>query len=956
MKYAGAARSTLAAALAVALSACGGGGGGGGNAIRPDPPAPVTPPTPPTPPPPTTPPPGSPAQPSLQGHLDVINALGTGLSGQGVRIGIVDSGVNRNHPTLAGRVVGSYTYVDPTRNNTTRDDVVGHGTTVAGLAAGGRWQGAQMGVAPGAQIVSARIIADTRPSDDGSGSGNEVKGGVGLAPVHRDLIAAGVKIMNNSWGGLYWTDLPTTAAIAEEYRSFIRDNNGLVVFATGNDGRADPSNMAALPSRFGVNGSRPGADLSTGWLAVTAVDTVNWSQHASYANACGEAADYCLAAPGTAVYLDPQAGAAATADASMYYGWGTSYAAPLVSGAAALVWERYPWMSNDLLRQTLLGTATDLGVAGVDPVFGHGLLNVAKAVNGPERLSWGQSVATINQLGLDSVWRNDLQGSGGLTKRGQGALTLEDSTSRYEGPTLIEAGTLALRNASIISDVTISKPTGAPTGAALQFLSGSANVNGNVDNGGALIANSASSQAWIRGDYLQREGAQLVVALGSNAVQVTGKVTLQGGGVAVNGVIAGYTPADGSRQTLLEALGGVSGRFSQAPVTLNGLSLLQADYGYDTYSTWLDIQRVSVTAAAATARLDATAQGSATRVERAFEQLDADVSLQGSVFAAAAGQLQLGTVGAAGLGASLDSLAGKAHGRALAATLDSVAMSHRAVAARWDALQAQPQQLGQWASRLGEAGQGGGSGQEMQMQGWMVGQETRLGQAGVLGMAFGEVRAAAVVGLERGRERMAQAQLYAGWQLGRGYALAQFGSGQFQRTIDRQLLLGSAAVATGARYGGRASSFSVETGLHLGDARAQLVPFAGFSQTQVHSDGFNESGGLGFGLRSMASDARRSVASAGLRGHWQWQRWLLRGHGQWQQQVGGNGLTAQAGFTGIDSWAPLAEGDWRRGSALFGFSAETTLGRLGRLSFGVDQRLGGDSRTGQAALQYSTAF
>ena len=137
-------KTTLAMALAIALTACGGGGGGN---VRGGPPTPTPPPTqPPTPPPPVTPPPvipppvvppADPAQPGKQGHLTAVNALGPGLTGQGVRIGIVDSGVNRAHPALGGRVAASYAYVDPAVNDLSRDDVVGHGTTVAMLAAGG---------------------------------------------------------------------------------------------------------------------------------------------------------------------------------------------------------------------------------------------------------------------------------------------------------------------------------------------------------------------------------------------------------------------------------------------------------------------------------------------------------------------------------------------------------------------------------------------------------------------------------------------------------------------------------------------------------------------------------------------------------------------------------------------------------------------------------------------------
>src|SRR5690606_36110011 len=106
-------------------------------------------------------------------------------------------------------------------------------------------------------------------------------------------------------GGLYWTNPSATAPIAQEYRPVILSNGGLVVFATGNESKPNPSSMAALPSQVGPGGSLPAADLERGWLSVTAVDTADPSKLASYANACGVAARYCLAAPGTVAYVDP---------------------------------------------------------------------------------------------------------------------------------------------------------------------------------------------------------------------------------------------------------------------------------------------------------------------------------------------------------------------------------------------------------------------------------------------------------------------------------------------------------------------------------------------------------------------------------------------------------------------------------------------------------------------------
>src|SRR5690606_32955950 len=98
---------------------------------------------------------------------------------------------------------------------------------------------------------------------------------------------------------------------------------------------------------------------------------------------------------------------------------GTGYAAPLVSGTAAAIWERYPYFDNDLVRQALFGSATDLGAPGVDPVFGHGLLNVDRALRGLSRLDWGD--VTVNPLPqYNSSWLNGISGEGGLTVDGSG--------------------------------------------------------------------------------------------------------------------------------------------------------------------------------------------------------------------------------------------------------------------------------------------------------------------------------------------------------------------------------------------------------------------------------------------------------------------------------------------------------------------------------------------------------
>ncbi|WP_312317790.1 S8 family serine peptidase [Stenotrophomonas sp.] len=956
MKHVVIRRAVVVSALAVALSACGGGGGGGN--VRVD--APTTPTTPPTPPTTPTPTPTRPAEPAIDAHLSITKAAAAktaGLTGAGLTIGVVDSGVMRNHPTLAGRVKANYNYVDPRANNLNIDDVVGHGTSVAELAAGksvGAWPG---GIAPGASIVSARIIADKSPTDDGSGNGNEVSGAIGLAPVHQDLIAQGVKIMNNSWGGLYWTNASATAAIAQEYRPFIVSNGGLVVFATGNESKPNPSSMAALPSQAGPGGSRPAADLERGWLTVTAVDSTDPSKLASYANACGVAANYCLAAPGAAVFVDPDYTGASGTTPTYLWNYGTSFAAPLVSGAAALVWQKYPYFSNDLVRQTLLGTATDLGASGVDSTFGYGLLNIAKAINGPAKFDWGD-VTAAPAFETASVWSNNISGKGGLIKQGDGILRLAGTTT-YTGGTRIERGTLSLLGgASIHSDILVSTNSNVPgvASAVLQFRPGTTRVIGNVDNASVVALGEAGINAVIEGNYIQRANARFSPALGAAALQVTGTVTLEGGIVHVHSVVEGYVPQDGQQQVLITAGQGLTGTFNQLQNS-NQVTLLEGTLDYDANRAWMNINRVNVQSAAASAGLGVVGTASAARVEEAFVHLDTGNDTQTS-FASGAAQLQQ-VSGANALKASLDSLSGQAHSLASAMTFDSIDMSRRALSSRFDDVRTAPRLQGAWQSQLGDVGQGSFAGSAGDTRGWMIGQDAAFGSNGVMGFAFGETRnhSSRSWGGDRGNDRQSQAQLYAGWRLGQGgYALAQLGAGQYTREIDRQLLLGANAYGVSTRYGGQFSTASVESGYRFQAGSVALTPYMGADYARVSTDGFSEQGGLGFGLRTHDNVATRSQALAGVRAEQRWRGWSLRGYAEWQQLLSSDGLQSQASFMALDSWSPMAAMEPTRSGGLFGVSVQSWLGRNSQLSLGYDQRFGARGDLSQVALRFATAF
>ena len=132
--------------------------------------------------------------------------------------------------------------------------------------------------------------------------------------------------------------------------------------------------------------------LIDNWLAVVAAD--NGNRIASFSNGCGVARHWCLAAPGVAVHSTfpnetssrvsvvnrcPATTGPDCNNVTMTLS-GTSMAAPHVTGALAVLASRFPGIPNEVLKAILLNSATDLGAAGVDEVYGHGMLNLEDAI------------------------------------------------------------------------------------------------------------------------------------------------------------------------------------------------------------------------------------------------------------------------------------------------------------------------------------------------------------------------------------------------------------------------------------------------------------------------------------------------------------------------------------------------------------------------------------------------
>lgn len=934
--------TALVIGMALALSACGGGSTGNVRPSPTPPPAPTPAPTPvPTPTPTPTP---SPPDPPIDGQLTITHADAAhaqGFDGSGVTIGVVDSGIMRTHPALTGRVAKELVYVDPSYNNTTIDDVVGHGTWVSEIAAGKAFGIFAGGIAPGSTLVSARIISDTAPTDDGSGQGNKVTTADPLGAINNDLIANNVKIINNSWGGLYWaaSATATTKSFHDAYDPFVNTWGGLVVMAAGNSGEANPSDVAALPSRA--------PDLERGWLTVVAVDSNNPTKLASYSNACGVAKDYCLAAPGEVIVSDKDDTAGNT---HYLVVGGTSMSAPQVSGAAALVWQAYPYFSNDLVRQTLLGTADDLGAPGVDDVFGYGELDVGKAVNGPAQFNWGDVTVSLPS---NSNWNNPISGAGGLIKQGVGTLTLTQP-STYTGLTQVQGGTLVAK--SLVSGVTI---------AGQGTLANTHVIGGDVTNNGVIVVNGGDVA--VAGNYTQQGTGRLAVSLGS-ALNVAGTAKLTGGDLYVIGMDNGYVA--NSHTDVINTVGGLTGTFGALNRTAN-VTLLSATINYDANNAWLNVSQIQATAVQGLAYTTAS-YGAAQRLDGAFGQINNQLAagITGAAapidsgFISGAASLQQ-TASLSALQGSLESLSGQLHAASTAMTFEAIDAGTRALSDRFDRLLSVPQ-AGSWTQNLGYHGGMSRSGYSevgYDLSGWLAGQDYRIGSNGVAGFAVSQSQGLGRLAesADQGHSHAMEGMLYGGVINGAWYTMGRFGIGSYRENMRRNLELGSQYSGVSSASEGRYGVAYGESGYRFARGQGAITPYANLQYAQIRRDGFNELGGAGFGLKSQAQTAARWQAGLGVRATRGWNfdggaSVQLQTHLLWQQSFGVRGDVFQASFSGIDQWAPVGGIGLARYGGMAGTSLDWTVTPRASFQLGYDQYLGQRQQAKMATASFNWTF
>jgi subtilisin family serine protease len=295
-------------------------------------------------------------------NIAVVNApalWGLGDLGQGVVVANMDSGVDLNHPDLAGQWRGgSNSWYDPYgQHPSLPTDVSGHGTQTMGVMVGGDAGGTTVGIAPEAQWIAVKIL-----NDSGGSTATAIHLGFQwlLDPDNNPATDDAPDVVNNSWT---YANPGCNLDFEPDFQA-LRAADILPIFAAGNGGPLSNSSFSPAnnPSAFAVGAINNNSQI--------------YGYSSRGPSTCGGSTGPYpeLVAPGVNIRTTDLLGGYKIVS-------GTSLASPHVAGALALLLSAHPNLSAAEQQNLLINSAFDLGAAGADNVYGYGRLNILAAFN-----------------------------------------------------------------------------------------------------------------------------------------------------------------------------------------------------------------------------------------------------------------------------------------------------------------------------------------------------------------------------------------------------------------------------------------------------------------------------------------------------------------------------------------------------------------------------------------------
>ena len=643
------------------------------------------------------------------------------------------------------------------------------------------------------------------------------------------------------------------------FRDAVENKGGLFIWAAGNKTNQNASLEAGLPY-FDKR-------LESGWISVVGVSPEKGSQYNvldDLSKAGSEAAYWSISADEESV---PKIVNISSRQVAV--GIGSSYAAPKVTRAAALVYDKYDWMTANQIRQTLF-TTTDKTELTQDPetmsevdlrnvtvfpdnTYGWGMLNEKRALKGPGAFmdisKYGDtSIFKANlPAGKVSYFDNDIYGNGGLEKLGAGTLHLTGNNS-FSGGSKVTEGTLEIHQ---IHSSPITVGLGGTLvlnpKAIVGYDTSGFSLVGTVDpqkitDSGIKVRNYGNvkfrgNTAIIGGDYVAYTGSTTQVGF-KNAVKVLGTIRIENANISVlsNDYITKNVTA-----TIME---GQSVEGNIANVETNGMRTASAEVKDGQIVATLSRQNVVDYVGE---EASASSKNVAENVEKVFEDLDnkieKGIATEREVLAART----LQTMASSTFTSATEIMSGEIYASAQALTLSQAQDVNRDLSNRFsriDNLKNSKDDTEVWFSALGGAGKlkrDGYASADTRIVGGQAGIDKRFTPTTTLGVALNYSYASANFNRYAGESKsdMVGLSLYGKQDLGNDFYLAgRLGVANVSSKVERELL-----TATGDRIEGKINHHDkmLSTYLELGKKFNWFTPFVGISQDYLRRGSFDES-------------------------------------------------------------------------------------------------------------------
>ena len=643
------------------------------------------------------------------------------------------------------------------------------------------------------------------------------------------------------------------------FRNAVENKGGLFIWSAGNKANQNASLEAGLPY-FDHR-------LEAGWIAAVGVSAKKGSQYNvldDLSKAGSEAAYWSISADEDGVLkitsISPPNGS---------IGSGSSYAAPKVTRAAALVYDKFDWMTADQIRQTLFtttdktelnqnpATMSEANLRNVtmfpDSTYGWGMLNEKRALKGPGAFmdisKYGDtSIFKANlPAGKVSYFDNDIYGNGGLEKLGAGTLHLTGNNS-FSGGSTVTAGTLEIHQIH-------SSPITVGAGGTLVLnpkaivgydtsgfsLIGTVNPQ-EITHSGIKVKNYGNvkfngNTAIIGGDYVAYNGSNTQVGF-KNSVKVLGTIRIENANISI--LSNDYV----TKNEIATVMEGQSVEGNIANVETNGMRTASAEIKDGKIVASLSRQNVvdyvGEDASASTKNV-------AGNVEKVFEDLDnkieKGIATEKEVLAART----LQTMATSTFTSATEVMSGEIYASAQALTLSQAQDVNRDLSNRFsriDNLKNSKDDTEVWFSALGGAGKlrrDGYASADTRIVGGQAGIDKRFTPTTTLGLALNYSYAKANFDKYAGESKsdMVGLSLYGKQDLGNDFYLAgRLGVANVSSKVERELL-----TATGDRVNGKISHHDkmLSTYLEFGKKFNWFTPFVGISQDYLRRGSFDES-------------------------------------------------------------------------------------------------------------------